>query len=312
MSSRQTTDPAVRSVVVTGNFDNWSQSSDPLLKKDDGRFEGVIQFKKKEKLTFKFVVNGSDWVINPDYSTEWDNGIENNVIDESDLTVVEPFEELPSAAAKIEPEVVPPVTEHIPVQHQEEHDDDDEDLLTSTHTDKDTELSQVSSYSAVSIPASTLEFVAVTPAVTEEAVILEDSIDIDDDGNATPIRSLSNSGIVSGAPATPTSPVDEDYDDGVEEVGNDSNSEVLPKSKESNTSGKSPSILNSINGNSHKNQSALKPVDILKAPGAFPSSPASLAGGDTATATASSTTTTGKASTKRDGFMGRFKSLFRY
>lgn len=249
----------------------------------------MIQFKEKQKLTFKFVVNGSDWVVNPNYKSEWDDGNENNVVDESELTLVEPFteeEQVITAAKDVAPE-----EEHQEAETLESHHDlaDEEDFDTSPHTDKDIELSQVSSYSAVSIPASVLEFVTVTPAATEEAVVLEDSVDGDEfEDNATPMLSLSNSRVATGAPATPTSPGGE----------GSYNIETPPQSHEGG------SILNSINGNSGKSHSALKPVDILKAPGAFPSSPTSLVGTDATTPT--------KASTKRDGLMGRFRSLFRY
>lgn len=69
-------------VVVTGEFDNW-QGTLPLLKTSSGDFELTFPVKipaGKEKVFFKFIVDGS-WVTSDAYSKGSDeNGIENNFI----------------------------------------------------------------------------------------------------------------------------------------------------------------------------------------------------------------------------------------
>ncbi|GAV99458.1 carbohydrate-binding module family 48 partial [Lentinula edodes] len=65
------------SVIVTGSFDEWSQSK-RLQKGEDG-FKGTAEINWNEKITYKFVVDGQ-WVVNNQEPTEADNsGNVNNV-----------------------------------------------------------------------------------------------------------------------------------------------------------------------------------------------------------------------------------------
>lgn len=73
-------------VIVTGTFDNWTQSL-PLVKTSKGDFEITLPLQQKngeDKVSFKFVVDG-DWHTSDEYEIEHDNGHSNNVIFFSNL-----------------------------------------------------------------------------------------------------------------------------------------------------------------------------------------------------------------------------------
>lgn len=77
----------MKSVRVTGNFDNWSKSVE--LKEKGAEFQGWVTVPNREKLVFKFVINEDNWVISHDYNIEFDDsGIENNYLDPDNLTEV--------------------------------------------------------------------------------------------------------------------------------------------------------------------------------------------------------------------------------
>ncbi|QPG74937.1 hypothetical protein FOA43_002275 [Brettanomyces nanus] len=62
------------SVVVTGDFDNWSKLC-PLVKQPDGSFESSIPLAaNQEKVQFKFVVDDDKWLVSSDYEKETDKG----------------------------------------------------------------------------------------------------------------------------------------------------------------------------------------------------------------------------------------------
>ncbi|KAG8847035.1 hypothetical protein FRB96_001685 [Tulasnella sp. 330] len=66
------------SVILTGEFDNWSQSI--RLSKGEAGFSGKVQIPYAKKTDYKFVVDGR-WAVNPDFPTEWDgSGNMNNYI----------------------------------------------------------------------------------------------------------------------------------------------------------------------------------------------------------------------------------------
>ncbi|ODV87456.1 carbohydrate-binding module family 48 protein [[Candida] arabinofermentans NRRL YB-2248] len=72
-------------VVVTGTFDNWSQSF-PLVKQTDGSFELTIPFDSKiDKIYFKYVIDG-EWQTTDKFKEESDeSGNKNNVLYAADL-----------------------------------------------------------------------------------------------------------------------------------------------------------------------------------------------------------------------------------
>lgn len=80
-------------MVVTGNFDDWSLKDGVLKKQDsDGfgsEFVGEIHLNEPQRLVFKFVVNGSQWITSPKYKIEHDvHGNANNYLEPEDLTEV--------------------------------------------------------------------------------------------------------------------------------------------------------------------------------------------------------------------------------
>jgi len=64
------------SVIVTGSFDNWSQSS--VMKKTETGFESTVKVPFGETLYYKFVVDGH-WVVADEQPKHWDGGNVNNV-----------------------------------------------------------------------------------------------------------------------------------------------------------------------------------------------------------------------------------------
>lgn len=132
-----------KSVVVTGNFDNWLQTDGVLTRDHFGNFEADVKLPALDTILFKFVVDGK-WVTSLSYKTAQDEfGNNNNYLDVAELTAVEEFVEEPeepeeqtardeSAGSEPEPVVA---------------DDVVEEKLTQV-------LTSESSYAAVSIPAS--------------------------------------------------------------------------------------------------------------------------------------------------------------
>lgn len=77
-----------KEVIVTGSFDNWSKTL-PLVKQADGSFELTVPFQAKEKVLYKYVVD-DEWLVNQlEKLGKDDAGIENNVLETSDLVEVE-------------------------------------------------------------------------------------------------------------------------------------------------------------------------------------------------------------------------------
>lgn len=125
--------------MITGNFDNWSQSfalnKDPIT----GEFETELKLPKKEKIIFKFVLNGTEWVTDPHLQYEHDeHGNANNVVYAENLVAVEEFTEEKDASPFAEP----------PQKGiSSERGESDSEKLTNV-------LTSESSYAAVSIPES--------------------------------------------------------------------------------------------------------------------------------------------------------------
>ncbi|MGD8628681.1 MAG: isoamylase early set domain-containing protein, partial [bacterium] len=59
------TDPAAASVSVAGSFNNWDSNANPMTKGDDGVWTTVIPL-APDTYEYKFVVNGGDWMADPD------------------------------------------------------------------------------------------------------------------------------------------------------------------------------------------------------------------------------------------------------
>ena len=65
---------------MTGTFDNWSKST-KLSQSSDGKFRATVSFPQREKVLFKYVVDGQ-WTTTSQFKVERDSttGIENNVV----------------------------------------------------------------------------------------------------------------------------------------------------------------------------------------------------------------------------------------
>jgi hypothetical protein len=59
------TDPAASTLSVAGSFNNWDSNASPMTKGDDGVWTVVIPL-APDTYEYKFVVNSSDWVADPD------------------------------------------------------------------------------------------------------------------------------------------------------------------------------------------------------------------------------------------------------
>ena len=74
-----------KEVVVTGTFDEWSNSL-PLVKQVDGSFELTVPLPTNSDILYKYVVD-SEWLIKTkEAKTTDDNGIENNLLSASALS----------------------------------------------------------------------------------------------------------------------------------------------------------------------------------------------------------------------------------
>lgn len=155
--------PDTHSVIVTGNFDDWSQSQGVLTKDvDTGSFEAVLRLRERQKLVFKFVLNGSEWVTDDAYKVEYDeHGNPNNYVDASELIEVHEFtkEETPKAETPEFSPLAVASSERGPVELPEAATTESAAAKETTLPTSDEEkltnvLTSDSSYAAVSIPGS--------------------------------------------------------------------------------------------------------------------------------------------------------------
>jgi hypothetical protein len=65
--------PNANSVALAGTFNNWSTSSDPLKKGDNGVWT-IVKPLDPGTYQYKFVVNGSDWKADPQNPNSTDDG----------------------------------------------------------------------------------------------------------------------------------------------------------------------------------------------------------------------------------------------
>lgn len=61
-------DPAAFSVSLAGSFNNWDTRSNPMVKDDEGTWRVVVPL-SPGKYEYKFVVNGGDWMADPENPT---------------------------------------------------------------------------------------------------------------------------------------------------------------------------------------------------------------------------------------------------
>jgi hypothetical protein len=60
-------DPSAGSVSLAGDFNNWNMNAEPLTKGSDGVWRVVVDL-EPGTYEYKFVVNGSEWIADPDNS----------------------------------------------------------------------------------------------------------------------------------------------------------------------------------------------------------------------------------------------------
>lgn len=303
----------MKEVQVTGNFDNWAKANAPLAK-ESGTFSDQIRVDKRQRLVFKFVVNGTDWVTSEGYKREFDeNGIENNYIDADELVEVEEFEQdagetqggsggVIGAAGRLGENraVSGERGEDIVKEKGEiEHNKDNGDSLTATSS-----FAAISTNSTSDSKYEHIDDAYESPQRDRGDVENETGPGMDDDddhsnGNQfnTPTNSVFNSEVL---PA----PVDRKNKDPVSSTADTSVSNIDPSSPRVSTGAKQTS--SQLNGpakdklTSHKDEM----VEILKVPGSFPSP------------TSSETNSNvnyfdSKPPVKRETLISRFKSLFK-
>ena len=74
-----------KQVILTGNFDNWMGSVKMEKNKDTDMFEAYIRVDPREKLVFKYIIDGV-WRCSMDYPTEYDDMYNvNNIIRPEDV-----------------------------------------------------------------------------------------------------------------------------------------------------------------------------------------------------------------------------------
>lgn len=183
---------------MTGNFDNWSVKNDPLTATEEANgYSKLIKFEKREKIVFKFVVDG-DWRVSSNYKIEKDEaGIENNYIDADELVELQEFEvdDTPAAAAVVVPELkeeVEPAQLHAVAAP---------DVTSKATSAEPSDLSNVStrgsSFAAVLIPSgndhSTFEQIDETPTTSVINSRIINPV-VEEKDNST-ITSVSNSSI---------------------------------------------------------------------------------------------------------------------
>ncbi|OVF04693.1 hypothetical protein A9F13_26g00473 [Clavispora lusitaniae] len=148
--------PGIESVVATGSFDDWAQKDGVLTPSSSGNFEAVVKLPARERIVFKYVLNGSDWVTHPELKTVSDeHGNFNNFVDADELTAVEEFVREATSEASEADEVSASLGSaganvadaQEAESNEKDKDDKPEDKLTHVSTAE-------SSYASVSIPPS--------------------------------------------------------------------------------------------------------------------------------------------------------------
>lgn len=75
----------IDSVMVAGNFNNWNPANAQYKMKEAGKGKyqlrlPIAEFRKNEEYTFKFVINGNEWLLAPKYAVNVDKSGNNNLV----------------------------------------------------------------------------------------------------------------------------------------------------------------------------------------------------------------------------------------
>jgi 1,4-alpha-glucan branching enzyme len=70
------------SVMLVGDFNDWSEDSTPLIKRKDGHFSVTLTLESNQSYQFRYLVDGTRWENdwNADAYVKNDKGTENSVI----------------------------------------------------------------------------------------------------------------------------------------------------------------------------------------------------------------------------------------
>lgn len=308
----------MKTVQVTGNFDNWAKANAPLTR-EAGTFKDQVWVDKKQKIVFKFVLNGTEWVTSEGYKKEFDgNGIENNYIDADELVEVEEFEQDAGETNDVSGGEVAGIGgvrrsndvkgasggNGMKEKGEVDHIKDNSDALTATL-----------SFAAISTNDSTSDskYEHVVDAYEspqdnrgvfkDESGTGKDDEEEYDNGNQfdTPTNSVVNSYVLS-------TPTDTKNKDQVSSTADTSVSNIEPSSQRVSTGAKQPlAKLNVPAKNkltSHTESHKDEIVEILKVPGSFPSPTSSETN-------SSKNYFETKPPVKRETLISRFKSLFK-
>ncbi|KAG7664639.1 uncharacterized protein J8A68_001864 [[Candida] subhashii] len=95
-------DGSIKSIQITGNFDNWSRSIPAKTDLDHG-YSQEIKVADKQNIVFKFIINDNDWITNEQFKIETDeSGNSNNIIEADELIEEQPEQEQTKEAAIVE------------------------------------------------------------------------------------------------------------------------------------------------------------------------------------------------------------------
>ncbi|KAK6197482.1 uncharacterized protein RJT21DRAFT_116411 [Scheffersomyces amazonensis] len=312
----------IKSIQITGNFDNWSRSlptqSIEQIKQNNYTYTQKIKLPTKEKLIFKFVVNDSNWITNQNlFRTEHDSsGVENNVIDSDKLIEFHEFEQAPVEASPAATSAAPAQTESEETYDEVVTEKDfpaESPVVIGTEDDgllSDYEAKSPTSTSTNTFAASKSNTDNLTQVLTGSSSFA--AVSIPSSSNSTnDYENLNHN-----------SNIDNVIDDFSTPTNSVLNSTVLPERSQQTVN--KPNLL-SINSESTLSNASNVPkdsvssaaddddvVEILKAPGGYPTTPEkSIPNSNSAASTAIPSRTADK--TRRgENLISRFKSLFRY
>ncbi|MBN2534080.1 MAG: isoamylase early set domain-containing protein [Spirochaetales bacterium] len=65
--------PEAESVSLVGNFNNWNPDTAKMVK-ENGIWEIKVELKKGQVYTYNYVINGEEWITDPDSLLNVDDG----------------------------------------------------------------------------------------------------------------------------------------------------------------------------------------------------------------------------------------------
>jgi 1,4-alpha-glucan branching enzyme len=65
----------VDAVHLVGEFNDWDKEARPLTRRKDGSFSTTVALKPGADYRFRYLIDGEDWVNDPDADGFVDNGV---------------------------------------------------------------------------------------------------------------------------------------------------------------------------------------------------------------------------------------------